>query len=127
MNKRLVFVFLAMLPLLGIAGGDDRVVLLGNSANIAFDEVKAIYFANTVNALLKSCTTATVVRAIPAVSYKGVRVIQASGRIVDAHIFPDSTETYMVKLYTTVNGVTKLHGKYSDHAYQLISMLELQP
>ena len=127
MSKRLVFVFLAMLPLLGIAGGDDRAVLLGNSANIAFDEVKAIYFANTVNALLKSCTTATVVSAVPAVNYKGVRVIQASGRIIEAHIFPDSMKTYMVKLYTTENGVTKLHGKYSDHAYQLISMLELQP
>ena len=118
---------MAMLPLLGIAGGDDRVVLLGNTANIPFDAVKAIYFANTVNTLVKSCTTATVVSAIPAVSYKGVRVIQAGGRIVEAHIFPDSTKTYMVKLYTTENGVTKLHGKYVDHAYQLIAMLELKP
>ena len=127
MNKRLILVFLAMLPLLSIAGGEERVVLLGNTKNVPFDQVKAIYFANTVNALLKSCTAATVVSAIPAVGYKGVRVTQANGKIIEAHIFPDSTKTYMVKLYTTENGVTKLHGKYSDHAYQLIGMLELQP
>jgi hypothetical protein len=126
MKKLSIIVCLLMLPLLGVAGSSSQVVLLGNKENIPFDEIKAIYIAKTVGALLRSCTTATVVDAIPAVSYKGVRVTQANGNVIEAHIFPNSTKSYMVKLYTRENGLTRLHGKYSDHAYQLISMLELK-
>jgi len=41
-------------------------------------------------------------------------------------MFPDSTQSYMVRLYTRENGLTRLHGKCSDHAYHLIGMLELR-
>lgn len=117
---------LLFLPLLGAANTQYKVELLGEKANIPFDEVKAIYIANTVKALLQSCTVATKVESIPAISYRGVRLIQPDGKIIEAHIFPDSKSSYTVKVYTVENSVIILHGKYTDHAYQLISMLELK-
>ena len=126
MKNLSIIICLLLLPLLGAASTHYKVELLGEKANIPFDEVKAIYIANTVKALLQSCTVATKVESIPAVSYRGVRLIQPDGKIIEAHIFPDSKSSYMVKVYTAENGVTKLHGKYTDHAYQLISMLELK-
>lgn len=121
-----IIICLLMLPLLGAGNAHSKVELLGGKADIAFDDIKAIYIANTVNALLRSCTVATKVESIPAVTYKGIRLTQPDGKIIEAHIFPDSKSTYMVKVFTTEDGVTKLHGKYTDHAYQLISMLELK-
>ena len=117
---------LLMLSTLCGAQGSGNVVLLGEKQNVAFDEIKAIYIANTVHALLQSCTTVTEVAAIPPVAYKGVRITEPNGRVIEAQIFPDSKDSYMVKVYTKDKGVTRLHGKYSDHAYQLISMLELR-
>ena len=124
MKNLSIIICLLMLPLHGAANTHGRVELLGEKY-IPFDEVKAIYIANTVNALLQSCTVATRVNSIPAVSYKGVRLTQPDGKVIEAHIFPESRSSYMVKVFTKENGVTKLHGKYTDHAYQLISMLEL--
>ena len=126
MKNLSIIICLLMLPFHGAANTHGRVELLGEKANIQFDEVKAIYIANTVNALLQSCTVATRVDSIPAVSYKGVRLTQPDGKVIEAHIFPDSMSSYLVKVFTKENGVTKLHGKYTDHAYQLISMLELK-
>lgn len=102
----------------------DEIVLLGNSENIAFDEVKARYISNTVKRLLENCTTKTEVETIPEVKYKGVRVNFSPGLIVEAHIFPNSKNTYMVEIYTADNGKNYLNGKYTDYAYQLIAMLE---
>lgn len=126
MNKLLIIICLLILPILGIAESGDSVVLLGKKEGIQFDEISAIYIASTVNALLRSCTVATKVDSIPAVSYKGVRLTRSDGKIIEAHIFPDSKSSYMVKIYTKENGVTRLHGKYFDHAHQLIGMLELK-
>lgn len=126
MKNLWIIIGLLMLPLLSTATTHGKVELLGEKANIPFDEIKAIYIADTVKALLQSCTVATRVESIPAVSYKGVRLTQADGKIIEAHIFPDSRSSYMVKVFTKESGVTTLHGKYTDHAYQLISMLELK-
>lgn len=126
MKNLSIIICLLLLPLLGAANTHGKVELLGEKANIPFDEVKAIYIANTVEALLQSCTVATKVESIPVVSYRGVRLTQPDGKIIEAHIFPDSKSSYMVKVFTRENGVIKLHGKYTDHAYQLISMLELK-
>lgn len=123
--RRAVFLFLLLVPILSAAENRAGVVLLGKTDHVPFDEVKAIYFANTVEALLKSCTTATKEDSIPAVAYKGVRITQPDGNVIEAHIFPDSRDNYMVKVYTKADGIIQLHGKYTDHAYQLISMLEM--
>lgn len=127
MNKAWVVLMLFALPLLVAAESQGKVELLGDKGSIAFDEVKAIYIAGTVHALLESCTTATMVDSIPAVSYKGVRITQTDGKVIETYIFPDSRNSYMVRIYTKENGIIRLHGKYTDHAYQLISMLELKP
>lgn len=126
MKNLSIIICLLLLPLHGAANTHHKVELLGEKASIPFDEVKAIYIVNTVTALLKSCTVATKVESIPAVIYRGVRLIQPDGKIIEAHIFSDSKSSYRVKVYTAENGVTILHGKYTDHAYQLISMLELK-
>jgi hypothetical protein len=110
--------------LLGALHAHAEVVLLGQKEHIAFDEVKADYIAYTVNELLRNCTVATNVDSIPPVTYKGVRVVNLDGKLIEAHIFPNSDSSFMVRVYTRENGVTKLHGKYGNHAYQLISMLE---
>lgn len=123
--RRVVFLFLVLMPVLSAAENRGTVVLLGKTDHVPFDEVKAVYFANTVEALLKSCTTATKEDAIPAVAYKGVRITQPDGNVIEAHIFPESRDSYMVKVYTKADRVIQLHGKYTDHAYQLISMLEM--
>lgn len=126
MKKVWIIFSLLVMPLVGAADTQNKLELLGEKANIPFDEIKAIYIANTVLALLQSCTVATKVESIPIVSYKGVRLTQHDGKLIETHIFPDSRSTYMVKVYTKENGVIRLHGKYTDHAYQLISMLELK-
>ncbi len=120
----IVFCVLLGLALPGQATND--VELLGDTENTAFDAVKAVYLANTLNALLESCTVATRVDTIPAASYKGVRLTRPDGTHLEAHIFPDSLHNYRVMIYTRQNGTIRLHGKYSDHAYQLIAMLELK-
>jgi hypothetical protein len=123
--KKLSFLFcLWALSLSAVAGSYGGVALLGQKESIPFDEIKAIYIGRTVNALLQSCTVATEIDSIPPVSYKGVRITNPNGNVIEAHIFPNSRDSVMVKVYTRGNGVTKLHGKYTDHAYQLISMLE---
>ena len=118
---------LLLLPLLAAAENPPDVVLLGKTKHVAFDRVKAIYFASTLEALLKSCTTATQVDTIPTVDYKGVRLTKPDGPVIEAHIFPDSKDTYRVEVYTKNGAKIQLHGKYTDHAYQLISMLEMSP
>jgi hypothetical protein len=123
---RLLSIFLLAMPLFCSAAGPDNVVLLGQKDDIAFDEIKAGHMARTLDALLRVCTVATKVESIPPVAYKGLRVKRA-GKLIEAHIFPNSRESYMVKIYTTENGTVTLHGKYGDHDYPLISMLEMKP
>jgi competence transcription factor ComK len=126
MKKLFIIVCLSIATAFAAAEDTGNVVLLGDKGNIAFDPVKAIYLASTVNALLQSCTTAVRVDSIPPVGYKGVRVTRADGSVIEAHIFPNSKSSYRVEVYSKKNGVTQAHGKYTDHAYQLISMLELR-
>jgi hypothetical protein len=126
MIKSISIILLALLPLLCFGKGPSDVVLLGQEKDIAFDDVKAGYISNTVNALLQSSTVKTRVEAIPPVTYKGVRLTQGN-KVIEAHIFPDSRNSYMVKIYTRENGIVLLYGKYTNHAYQLISMLEMKP
>jgi hypothetical protein len=121
----LIVVCLCALPVLSAAAERD-VALLGQKDSIPFDEIKASYIARTVYALLQSCTVATEIKAIPAVSYKGVRITEPGGKVIEAHIFPNSKDSYLVEVYTRDQGKTLLHGKYSEHAYQLISMLEMK-
>jgi hypothetical protein len=124
MKKLFLFIWALSLP--ALAASQSGVVLLGQKENIPFDAGKAIYIERTVKELLQSCMVATEIDSIPPVSYKGVRITDVNGNRVEAHIFPDSKDSLMVKVYTRGNGVTRLHGKYSDHAYQLIGMLELE-
>ena len=124
MKTRWIVLCFLISPLLAAAQGTQTVTLLGDKDGVAFDPPKPEYIAFTVNELLRACTVATKIDAIPAVTYKGVRVVNPDGKLIEAHIFPDSDRNYMVKIYTNENGALKLHGKYGNHAYQLISMLE---
>ena len=126
MKRFLIIIGLFVLPFLANAESGTKLILLGEKEGIPFDEVKATYIGYTVNALLQSCTVTTKIDSIPPVTYKGVRVTQPDGKVIEAHIFPDSINSYMVKIYTRKNGRTELHGKYRNHAYQLISMLEVK-
>lgn len=96
----------------------------GETAHRPLDSQRAGYIADALNALPASCTVATRIEAVPAVSYKGVRLIRADGTLIEAHIFPDSLKNYRVMIYTNRNGTIRLHGKYSDHAYRFITALE---
>ena len=104
----------------------DNLVLLGKKDEILFDQAKQLYMTNTLKALLASCTVKTVVLEIPAVEYKGIRLTRDDGTIIEAHIFPHSISSYYVQIYTLEKGIKYLYGKYADHAYQLIAMLELK-
>src|SRR5262245_16140127 len=99
MNLSRQLLCLLVLPLSGIAAERD-VVLLGQKEKIPFDEIKARYIAGTAEALLRSATVATKVDSISAVTYKGVRVTEPDGKVIEAHILPGSRDSYMVKIYT---------------------------
>jgi hypothetical protein len=104
----------------------DEVMLLGNKTTIPFDPGKAIYISEAVNEVLKSCTVTTRSVSIPEVEYKGVRIKNPDGRIIEAHIYPQSRNSYSIGIYTKKDGMIESHGKYMKGAYSLIAMLEIE-
>ena len=121
--KVLVFTIVIIFSTCAQAGS---VELLGDKNEILFDDIKEIQITRTVERLLSNCTTKVQVTEIPQVSYKGVRVTTSDNQVIEVHIFPNSLNSFMIKLYTQENDVVYLHGKYNDYSYQLISMLEVE-